>query len=48
MVLITTAVETNVGTATILGDGSYAVKSANLLSEKVVNLIFKAEGYKDA
>lgn len=26
-----TAVETNVGTATILGDGSYAVKSANLL-----------------
>ena len=44
-----TAVETNVGTATILGDGSYAVKISKFTeSEKVVNLIFKAEGYKDA
>ncbi|MCS2958596.1 hypothetical protein NXX53_19370 [Bacteroides salyersiae] len=38
-----TAVETNVGTATILGDGSYAVKISKFTeSEKVVNLIFKA------
>ena len=44
-----TAVETNVGTATILSDGSYAVKISKFTeSEKVVNLVFKADGYKEA